>query len=164
MGDFKVRPSVNGVNVALSSEIPSANYRTKIALSGDYSNSTTGLTDVTGLALAVTSGVTYNFEYFLILTSDAAACGAKYTITGPTMTFYASIVQHYAGFGTLSSGGVGTIGGNLLSVSNIASPTVVTRLWGTAKPSASGTLQLQLACNASSHTLTAKTGSTLEYW
>lgn len=72
------------------------------ALSGDQSNSTTTLTEVTGLSLALPVG-TYQFQYAVIYQAAATTTGVRFSVnfTGTVTSFVANVL--YGGTSGLNS-------------------------------------------------------------
>jgi hypothetical protein len=75
---------------------PTPNFQTK-ALAADQSNSTTTLTEVTGLGLVAGPG-TYQFEYRLIYQSGVTTTGVRFSVNHDgTVTLFVANVEFGAG-------------------------------------------------------------------
>jgi hypothetical protein len=147
---------------------PGGNYRTLVTLGTDVVNNNATantLADVTGLSFAVTAGITYRFEALIAYTSAATTTGSRWTINGPasptllnyTSTYTLTATTQTANFASaysIPSGGNSTS----LASGNIAI------IKGIIKPSANGTVVIRFASKIASSAITAKAGSTLEWW
>ena len=100
------------------------------------------MTDVTGLSFAVLSGVTYEFEFFIIYTAGASTTGSRWSINGPSTTFL-----HYQSDYSLSTTSQTTNRGlssydvpSTANTSSAATGSNTAMIKGVIKPSANGTL------------------------
>lgn len=142
-----------------------SSYRTLVTLGSDVTNSTSTLADVTGLSIPVVSGVLTRFYFLIFFDSQATATGSRWTINGPTATsLYARIwwtsANNNSTFLNISAYGGGTASATSLATGNVAT------IEGAVMPSANGALIAQFASEApgTNNQITAKTGSTVEYW
>lgn len=140
-------------------------YRTLVALGSDVSNSTSTFADVTGLSFSVTSGTMYRFHFLITYDAQNAATGSRWSINGPAFT----ILAYYT---LITNAATPTINaqnsydsGTALTASAAASGNTVV-MEGLVKPSASGTLTARFLSEApgTNNQITAKAGSTLEWW
>ncbi|HVQ44597.1 MAG TPA: hypothetical protein VMT30_06550 [Candidatus Saccharimonadia bacterium] len=126
------------------------------------------MADVTGLTWSVTSGTLYTFSCTISYTAAATTTGSRWSINGPatpTALFYKSQyslttttyttndpVNAYDSPAASSASSAAITGNNIATVS------------GFIRPSANGTVALRFASEVSSSAITAKAGSTCEYW
>jgi hypothetical protein len=130
-------------------------------VTSDFSvTSSTALTNVTGLSVAVQAGRSYSFEAELYVT-DAAAGGVQAAIAG---TATATAIQ-YTGYTIADNAIKGKTNATALATavgSTVTTETagIVVRITGTITVNAAGTLTVQMAQNTSNGTATiAKRGS-----
>ncbi|HSX17216.1 MAG TPA: hypothetical protein VLH86_03890 [Patescibacteria group bacterium] len=144
--------------------------RHKIVLGSDVINNQGTActnTDITGLGFSVTSGNTYRWHAQIIYDAAATTTGSEWTATTPTTTML-SITQHSSTVSGSPSTEYYQIvnasdGGNCNSTSAFTAGNMA-MIDGIAKPSANGTVQMRFASEVSSSAITAKAGSTLEWW
>lgn len=132
-------------------------------LASDVTNSNASantIADVTGLSFAVTSGDTYEFEFFGVYTSAATTTGSRWSINGPATTFL-----HYQADYSLSTTSQTTIRGSaaydLPAASNATSAATGSNTFsvrGIVKPSANGTVIARFASEVSNSAIVAKGG------
>lgn len=133
-------------------------------VTGDYSNSTTSFTGITGLSWVVKSGRNYVFEAVLHYQTAAAGTGAQFAIGGVAMTGMIAgglqTVTNSVTAAAMSSGVVTavdtaviaqTTGPNTTNVPGIIS--------GWFQPSADGTFVIKGASEVAASALTVKKGS-----
>lgn len=143
-----------------------SNYRTKVALGGDVTDSAGAATyaDCTGLSFAVTSGTRYNFYALIWYTSAATTTGSKWAINGPATTNMAYTSRY-----TLTATSVTTNFVTAYDTPSAANATSLTAgniaiVEGTILPSANGTVIVRFATEVDTSAVICKAGSTLEYW
>ena len=132
-------------------------------LASDVTNSNASantIADVTGLSFAVTSGNTYEFEFFGVYTAAATTTGSRWSINGPATTFL-----HYQADYSLTTTSQTSIRGSaaydLPSASNATSAATGSNTFsvrGIIKPSANGTVIARFASEVSSSAIVAKGG------
>ena len=132
-------------------------------LASDVTNSNASantIADVTGLSFAVTSGDTYEFEFFGVYTAAATTTGSRWSINGPATTFL-----HYQADYSLSTTSQTSIRGSaaydLPSASNASSAATGSNTFsvrGIIKPSANGTVIARFASEVSNSAIVAKGG------
>lgn len=133
---------------------------------GDFSRSATTYADVTGMALTVTSGVTYEFEAYLIWQSAATTTGPGFSVNGPTNTLLDYVVEYQ----TNANATAGTLSARhdtaydamaALTTTTAATTSYVARIRGVLTPSANGTLAVRLR-SSNATAVTIKAGSYLK--
>lgn len=143
-------------------------YRNLVTLSADVvnNNSTANtLADVTGLSFAVTAGVTYRFEAMIAYTSAATNTGSRWTINGPASPTLLNYTSTYTITATSQTVNYATAY-SIPAASNASSLAAgsIAIIKGIIKPSASGTVVIRFASEVANSAITAKAGSTLEWW
>ena len=145
-----------------------SNYRNLVTLSADVVNSSATantLADVTGLSFNVTAGITYRFEAVIAYNSAATTTGSRWTINGPASP---TLLSYTSSYPTSSTGQTNNYAAaySIPAASNASSLTTgnLALLTGIIKPSASGTVVIRFASEVSNSAITAKAGSTLEWW
>lgn len=144
-----------------------------VVLGADVANSANNVfADVTGLSFPVASGVTYRFRALILYDAAATTTGSRwalsgpatptrlaYTVTAPTpaaVSAVAAQVQQQNQYNTYDASAVGAFSpfttGNLAVIN------------GVITPSATGTLVVRFASEVNGSAITAKAGSTLEWW
>jgi hypothetical protein len=144
------------------------NHRTVIRLASDQTNlngTANTMEDVTGLSWSVTSGTMYSFQCTIYYTSAATTTGSRWAMNGPSTTALMyqteytltsttstrnAMVQAYDSPGTSNASSAS--GANMATIS------------GYVVPSANGTMIVRHASEVSASTITAKAGSTCEWW
>lgn len=134
----------------------------RVSTQFDKTSSTT-LSDVTGLTVTLTAGLTYEFEAYLFYTANSAS-GVKCTMAG-TCTATAIIFETFI---TNTSGFTGIAKQTALgAVSTGSTPSTGDVMWmrGTITVNAGGTLTAQFAQNVSGGVASSVlVGSTLKVW
>ena len=129
---------------------------------GDITNSdavANTLANATGVSFAVTSGVTYKFEFFITFTSAATTTGSRWTLNGPTFT-------NLAYSSTWATSGTGSTTNNMWAYdgATVSGTTpggqAVAVISGVITPSANGTLVVRFSSEISSSAVTIKSGLT----
>jgi hypothetical protein len=153
--------------------IPPANsqppsYRTKITLASDIAtsgNSNTML-DVTGLSFPVTAGKVYHFEIMVYYTSAASSIGSRWAITGPANPTAVCYTSEYSLTNTTTTRNARVIAYDSPSACNASSSSThnMATLYGFVQLSVDGTVTVRFASESSTQAITAKAGSTLEWW
>jgi len=143
----------------------SPDFSTVVLASDVTSNASANvISDVTGLSVAVTSGNTYWFRFFIMYTSAATATGSRWSINGPTNTLliYKSEYSLTTTTRTINEG-LSTY--DVPAASNATSAATTSNIaWieGFITPSANGTLIARFASETTS-AVVAKAGSILHY-
>jgi hypothetical protein len=140
--------------------------RHKIVLGSDTADSAGNCSGyATIFTLPVTSGKVYNFMAQIAYTSASSAVGSEWTINGPTKTFLAfkatqmgdNDQSEFVFFGDNYDEGACT-------ANTINNNAALSWLEGTVTTSSSGDLLFQMATETNGTAITAKAGSTLEWW
>lgn len=161
MPDFKVRPTVNGTDVALQGEGAGAIAVT--TLKADVVSTTTTFANVAALSFAVLAGQTYRFRFTLLVSGATSAVSPKLSLNGPAFS-----ALGYTRTQMDAPGGGGMVGLPLNTYDAIALPPSMALVDGNIfivegiiKPTASGTVFLRHA-STSPNASTIRAGSTLE--
>lgn len=131
--------------------------------------------DITGLSFDVVSGEGYWFKFKIIYTSAATTTGSRFTINGPGSPTW---LGYRSSVGLASAGTAGTDSFTETnsatydnpSASNLTSPTASAAQLNTAiiegfiQPSSNGTVIGRFASEVLSSAITAKKGSTIEWY
>ena len=135
-------------------------------LTADEPGKTDATLTNTSLSFAVTSGVYYRFRFTVLWRTTSAIHGLKLGLTTPAFTVFGATVRHIIGAdgaGAELQGALTTSGG---AVTGTNAPVVTTdyvsTIEGVILPSASGTLMLQYAAEATGATVTLRQGSAAE--
>ena len=144
-------------------------HRTLVTLGSDQTNSNAvanTLEDVTGLSFSATSGTTYRFRAVIAWTPNASTTGSRWTINGPTTTLLA-YTSRYSNSGSAVSWAINYASAyqtpTASEINSVASGSIA-EITGILTPSATGTVIVQHASELANSTITAKAGSTLEWW
>jgi hypothetical protein len=141
-------------------------YRTLVTLGSDVANATTSYADVTGLSFAVTNGTTYRFQALIIYDASATTVGSKWAMNGPATSLLAYHVS-WPGAAANNHSVIFTngwdTGGGSVSTGSPAAASNIAMIFGVFTASASGTVVVRNQAE-SGGTITAKAGSTLEWW
>jgi hypothetical protein len=123
------------------------------------------MTDVTGLSFPVSTGVAYRFYALITYTAAATTTGSRWSINGPGTT-YLAYTSRYALTGTTQTLNYATAFNSPAgcSASSAATNGNIAIIEGILIPSASGTVTLRFASEVANSAITAKAGSTLEWW
>lgn len=141
-----------------------SSYRTLVTLGSDVANSTPSTnSDVTGLSFAVTSGTTYRFEALISFNVNATATGTAWGMNGPAFSHLALWLTWPSAISTVVNQFVQAYDGSSTSATSAATTGNICTIRGIVTPSASGTLVVRFQPE-SGGTVTARAGSTLEYW
>jgi len=135
----------------------------KVAVVGasQANTATDTLADVTGLLIAVTSGVTYHFRVFCTYDSSSTAVGSRWSINGPATPTYLAYESRYSLSATSETfnNGLSTYQLPVAANGTSAATTGNTAfIEGTITPSASGSLQVQFAKEGAAGSITFKNG------
>lgn len=124
---------------------------------------TTTLANATDLSFSVISGHYYKFEFDVLFQSNTSTTGLKVSVTTPTFTrFGAAVSIPIAGDGVDAQfEGDITSSGDAVSGTDVAATGTdyVAHIEGVIFPSASGTVQVQAACEVAAGTITVRQGS-----
>jgi hypothetical protein len=145
--------------------------RHKIVLGSDVATGggTCASTNITGLSFSVTSGNTYRWHAMIAYSADATTTGSEWSATTPSNSLLTIASHQY------TAGGAGVAAtevdqlvnasdaGQCSSASAFTNGNLAT-IDGVVTPSANGTVQMRFAAEVSGGTITAKAGSTLEWW
>jgi hypothetical protein len=143
-------------------------YRTLVTLGSDVATTSETFVDLTGLSFSVTNGVTYRYYALILFTADATTTGSRWSINGPGAS--QPYLVHRAQWGSASQSS--TVMNNNLSNDGSASTASkastggnIATIEGFYKATSSGTFTIRFSIETGSGgTITAKAGSTLEYW
>ena len=163
--NMTITPDDGANTITFASTGGGSGYRTLVELGSDVSTSATSGADITGLSFAVSADTTYRFYALIIYTTSNTANGSSWGVNGPASPTLLAWNSHFAGNTSAGNGanwidvyGVGTNTTSSPSTQNLA---VIS---GIVRPSAGGTLQLRFKSEDGAQTITAKAGSTLEWW
>jgi hypothetical protein len=145
--------------------------RHKIVLGSDVANTGSNCVsaNITGLSFSVTSGSTYRWHAQIAYSADATTTGSEWTTSTPTTTLLTIGSHQYTAGG---AGGAATEYDQLVNTSDAGACSTASAFTagnqamidGVVTPSANGTVQMRFASEVSGGTITAKAGSTLEWW
>lgn len=140
-----------------------------VVLASDYANSNAvanTLEDVTDFKFPVVSGETYYFHIVTDLTTAATTTGYRVAINGPAATRMS--YRNVSGLtSTTQTIAHGLTAYSLPAASGATSPATggnISVIEGFITPSASGDVQVRIASEVSSSTVTAKAGSIIEWY
>lgn len=157
---------VTPLKLANYSGLGGGSSRHLVTLGSDVVNATTSYADVTGLSFSVSSGVTYRFEIIIIFDVAATGNGTRWSMNGPAKTFGAWTVNWMNSATSNQLRNADTYDDS--GISTAASPFAASNLAlinGAIRPSASGTIIVRFSSEAAlANGVTAKAGSTLEWW
>lgn len=135
---------------------------TYVYLSSDQTNNNgtaNTIADITGLSFSVTSGVRYEFEFFLVYTAAAITTGARFSVSGPA----SPTALHYSTQIPTTTSGMGFSNGNsaydtpaAAQASSAATGSNIATIRGVIQPSATGTLIGRFASEVSSSAIVVK--------
>lgn len=118
------------------------------------------LEDISGLEVPVFAGFTTYFEFVLIYQSALATNGCRFTITGPSFTTLAYVVENPSNATTKVFTHAATY--QLPAASNTSTATTtgnIAKIYGMVTPSVDGSIQPQFASELASTATTVLTGS-----
>lgn len=141
--------------------------RTIVELASDVVNNNATantIADVTGLSFAVTAGTIYRFKATIYYTSASTNTGSRWSVSGPASPTFLSYSSNYSLTATTQT--LNNLSAyDLPANSNANSLTnSIAEITGIIKPSANGTVIIRFASEVSNSAITAKAGSTLEWW
>ena len=160
-------PSTHEQSWSTITDKPATPYLNLVVLSADTSNTSAVANTLKGcgnLSFPVVAGTTYRFRALIAYTSAITTTGSRWTITGPSATFL-----HYKSTYCLTATTLTTNFATAYSIpsasnaSSLANGNIAT-IEGIVKPSANGTIQVSFASEVLSSAITARAGSTLEWW
>jgi len=134
-------------------------------LGSDVANSTTSLADATGLSFSATSGTTYRFHAQIIYSAAASSTGSVWSMNAPATTLLGFTCQYALTTATSTitySSVVNTPTTANVSSANSAGNMAI--IDGILTPSANGTVIVRFASEVAASAITAKAGSTIEWW
>jgi hypothetical protein len=143
-----------------------------LEMSGDVSDSTgascSSYVDLTGLSFAVVSGRSYRFNATIGYSSTSNNNGSNWSVNGPTNSFLAYTSRwsesSIGGYGVINSPNYNQVEAGECAVSSTTGNGFAS-IEGVVTPTANGTVTMRMASEAASGgTITAKAGSTLEWW
>ena len=133
----------------------------------DYTNSTTGFTDVTGLTCPVLNGIQYNFEAMLMHISGATTTGFRFGINGPTLTGIrlvgVDVITASATADTTASGTATAVDTAVIAETTGAATDVMARFSGVFTAGANGTFAIRAAAEVAA-IVTVRIGSWCHIW
>lgn len=163
--------AANGKNLSVNPSgdvVMVPELRQRVILAADVINNSAianTLADITGLSWAVINGTRYQFECRILYTAALATTGSRWTINGPTATTVV-YTSNYPSSAIARNFYNGTAY-NIPATSNASSAATI---WNVAiiewfiTPSANGNIVVRFASEIASSAITAKAGSTCEYW
>ena len=163
-GMIRYNTSTNAVESFENAAWKSVSPINLVVLSADVANSTTTIADVTGLSFAVISGVTYRFRATIIYTAAATTTGSRWSINGPATSLLSYSSRYGITATTATANYTNTY--NIPAAANTGSPATtgnIAVIEGVLTPSANGTVIIRFASELAS-AITAKAGSTIEWW
>jgi hypothetical protein len=136
-----------------------------ILLGTDRSTSSTTIADVTDLEFPVQSGITYDFEAFLVYTAPSTGVGARFSITGPASPTFLTYRTERTTSASARSITDGHAAYDLPATTPSASLVTgnIALIKGKIKPSADGTVKVRMASGTGGQTITVKAGSTVTF-
>jgi hypothetical protein len=143
--------------------------RTLVTLSADVTNNNAvanTMANVTGLSFSVTAGTTYRFYALVLYTSAATTTGSRWSVSGPAAPTLLSYTSHYPLTATTQTTNNASAY-DIPAASNTSSASTagnIATIEGVVTPSASGTFTVRFASEVANSAITAKAGSTLEWW
>jgi parallel beta-helix repeat protein len=121
--------------------------------------------DVAGLSFSVVSGKTYRFHATIAYTAAATTTGSLWRISAPSVSVFTYVSRYGL---TASSETINNVDSILqpttCSASSPSTSGTTATIEGVITPSANGTVVVQYASGVSSSAITAKAGSTIEWW
>ena len=131
---------------------------TLLRVSANVANSTTSFADVTGLTLAVTSGVTYRFDCDLSYTTAATTTALQLSVNGPTMTALDYEVLTSTTATAMHSAAQTAVETNTNPATGGAAVRLPVKLTGSFIPSANGTFAVRLRSEIAASAVTVMRG------
>lgn len=137
-----------------------------IVLGSDVSNSANNtFADVVGLSFSVASGVTYRFRALIHFDAALATTGSRWAVNGPASPTRLAYSARWTSSATAESlTYANTYDAGTVSTNSFATTGNLASVEGVVIPSASGTFALRFASEITGSAITAKAGSTLEWW
>jgi len=144
------------------------NKRRIVTLSADNVNNNAvanTLQNCGNLSFSVTAGTVYRFYALIMYTSAATSTGSRWTINGPANPTLLAYTSRYFLTATTQTLNYATAY-QIPAASNATSATAgnIAIIEGIITPSANGTLAIRFASKIANSAITAKAGSTLEWW
>ena len=143
------------------------NARTIVELGGDVVNNNATantIANVTGLSFAVTAGVTYRFKALIYYTATVTTTGSRWSVSGPVAPTFLSYTSSYGITATTQTINYASAY-DIPVASNLSSNLLnIAEITGIIRPSANGTFIVRFASEIANSAITAKAGSTLEWW
>jgi|GEM_PF-5016048 len=156
-GQFAVGITANGTATC---QTPSAGTApTFLRVTADVSNSTVNFSNVTGLTLAVGSGVTVNFSCNLIAFAAATTTAPQFGINGPTASAIDLATTQATTSTAVFNSVVTAYDTNVNPVSGITTPGGPVQLYGSIVTTASGTFAVRIRSEVAASAVTVKRGS-----
>ena len=163
--DFRQRPTVNGVGVALQGE--GAGAIAVVVLAADQVNNNAvanTLQDAVGLSFPVQANQTYRFRFTVIFDAAAITTGSRWALNGPAFSIL-GYTQRVAATVT----GANTRYDNAYNVGGLFASSAYTNgnlmiMEGIVRPMADGTVTLRFASEVASSAITVRAGSCVEVW
>jgi hypothetical protein len=141
-------------------------YRNQVSLGSDVINNNAvanTLQDVTGLSFDVVAGVRYKFEAYIIYDSAATATGSRWALNGPALTRLFLITEYTLTATSTTRNIQSTYNGGATGATSILTGNLCL-MQGIIECSAAGTVVVRFASETANVAITAKSGSSLEWW
>jgi hypothetical protein len=141
--------------------------RNRVTLASDVVNNNAvanTFQDVTGLSFSVVAGTLYKFVAMIAFDAAATTTGSRWSVSGPaspTRLFYIAewTLTATSSFRSIQSAyDAGAVQATSILSGNLC------RIEGIIQPSANGTFVIRFASEVAGSAITAKAGSTLEWW
>lgn len=133
------------------------------AVADTANSSSTAPSNIAGLAFAVSAGVTYAFEFRVVVQSAALTTGIGLSVTFPAATVFAASAEIPNAADAASAAWFGWITASDDLVVGTGVPAITTSylaiIRGQITPSANGTLQARIRSEVNASAVTAKAGS-----
>lgn len=143
--------------------------RNRVTLAADVINNNgtaNTIADVTGLSFPVSANTNYNFSCKIWYTSAATGTGSRWSINGPATTAL-NYMSEYSLAATTTTRNATNTAYNVPAGTNASSSTTGSNratIEGFIRPSAGGTVIVRFASEVGGSAITAKAGSSCEYW
>lgn len=135
---------------------------TVVKTSADQPFTTVTLANITGLTVPVVSGVAYQLDALLAITSAATTTGWQFGITGPAMSSFLAVCEYQSSATAWTSSTLTAPGGfTLVTAAYAANTPILVRISALVNPSANGSIQLQARSEVAGSAITVRRGATL---
>ena len=141
-------------------------YRNLVTLGADVANSLVTFADVTGLSFPVAANTKYRFYCLITFNAAATTTGAGWAVNGPAaQTLVAYKYDSSLTVGSQFSGSANTYDAGTVSTGSTATTGNIAVLEGALFNGANaGTLTVRFKSEIAASAITAKAGSTCEWW